>query len=101
MLPKSWSVRKLETEFNVSYVIARKAKFIQKKDGIGSTPDLKLGKKLSTETENFVRDLYYDNESSREMPGIKDYISIKRDGLRIHDQKRLILGNLKKTVRNF
>jgi len=95
MLPKSWGVRKLEIEFNVSYAIARKAKFIHEKDGIGSSPDLKLGKKLSIETENFVREFYYDNEFSREMPGIKDYISVKRDGLRVHAQKRLILGNLK------
>jgi len=29
------------------------------------------------------------------MPGIKDYISVKRDELRVHAQKRLILGNLK------
>lgn len=54
------------------------------------------GQPISDTTRNTVVDFYKDDQVSRNMPGMKDYVSIRTDeGERIHVQKRLILSNLK------
>lgn len=54
------------------------------------------GRSIPDATRQKVIDFYNDDEFSRNMPGMKDYVSIRNDeGKRIHVQKRLILSNLK------
>lgn len=94
-LPNSWTLKQIETEFGVTNFIARKAKNLVKEKGIMSSPDLKPGKTLSSETVDIVRKFYESDEVSRQMPGKKDFVSVKADGKRVHVQKFLILNTLR------
>jgi hypothetical protein len=63
--------------------------------GIMSSPNPKPGKTLKKFTVEVIKSFYNSDEVSRVMPGKKDYISIKVSGVNIHEQKRLLLYNLK------
>lgn len=95
MLPKNWGTRKLQSIFPVSYHMAQKAFHLHAEQGIGTTPNPMPGKKLDDHTDKIVKEFYCNMEYSREMPGQKDFVSVKKDGIRVHLQKRLLLGNLK------
>ena len=101
--PRSWSIRKLSSEFGASQHQARCAKRLQESSGCLSGPNPKPGKVLNAETASLVRGFYTSEELSREMPGAKDFVSIrnKDTGKREHVQKRLILCNLKEAYRCF
>ena len=56
--------------------------------GILTSPNLKKGKTLDSDIENLVKKIYLDDENSRIMPGMKDFVSVKKDdGSREHVQK--------------
>lgn len=97
VLPKSWSCARIESEFGVSNYTARKAKQLLEVKGVMSTPDPKPGKALSNNTATLVKEFYCSDSVSRQMPGLKDYVSLGKDpdGKPVHIQKRLILANLK------
>lgn len=61
-------------------------------------PDSKGGKKLSEEIFVLVKQFYGGNQFSCLMPGKKDFVSI---GKNEHEQKRLILYNLKELFAQF
>ena len=50
ILPKSWSIQKIQTEFGVSNFMARKAKQLVKDKGVLSSPDPCPGRHVSQET---------------------------------------------------
>ena len=95
VLPKSWSVRKIETEFGASNRMARKAKEIVREKGILSSPDPKPGRTLSPQIVDLVTRFYESDETSRIMPGKRDCVSVRPPEGRVNVQKRLILSNLK------
>ena len=101
ILPKSWSVNKIQEEFSVTNYMARTAKNLVKKSGILSSPNPKHGCTLSTDTIRLVQCFYELDEVSRIMPGKKDFVSIREGDHRVHVQKRLILGNLKEVYQQF
>ena len=101
VLPKSWSIRKVQDEFGASNYMVRKAKDLVKKKGILSTPNPKVGQILATETADHVRSFYECDEVSRMLPGKKDFVSVKQEGKRIHVQKRLVLSNLREVYQLF
>lgn len=94
-LPKSWTLKQIESEFGVSNFMARKAKNLVKEKGVMSSPDPKPGKTLCTETADIVRKFYESDDISRQMPGKKDFVSVRVDGKRTHVQKFLILNTLR------
>ena len=61
-------------------------------------PDPKKGKILSTKTIDLITNFYEDSDYSRQMPGQKDLVSIKRN---VHKQKRLVLLTLKELHASF
>lgn len=102
ILPKSWTRSEIMETFKCSQYMARQAKNLVKEKGILSTPNPHLGKNLHPETTEIVRNFFYSPEISREMPGLKDYISVKKsDGCREKKQKHLVLCNLKEAFQNF
>ena len=101
VLPKSWSVRRVEEEFGVSNFMARKAKQLVREKGILSTPDPKPGRTLPQGTVDLVSDFYESDETSRIMPGKKDFVSVRKAEGRVHVQKRLVLCNLRELYRMF
>jgi hypothetical protein len=95
VLPKSWSIKKIQTEFQATNYMVRQAKSLVENKGILSTPDQKAGRTLSENVVDRVREFYCSDLISRLMPGMKDYVSVNVDGKRQHVQKRLVLCNLK------
>jgi len=101
ILPKSWSISKIENEFGASNYMVRKAKKLVDEQGILSSPNLKPGKVLSFDTAKIVKEFYLSEEISRIMPGRKDYVSVNIDGKKVLLQKHLILFNLREAYINF
>ena len=102
LLPRSWSLRKMQKEFGISSHMARNAKQLQDAKGPMSSPDQKMpGNKLSTDTISAVLDFYNKDSVSRAMPGKKDCISVKIAGKREKVQKRLILCTLREAYFHF
>lgn len=102
LLPKSWTRTKIMTEFHCSNYMVRKAKALVKEFGVLATPNPRLGKRLGSDVTAKVHELYHSQEVSREMPGLKDYVSIKRaDGIREQKQKCLMLCNLREAYEHF
>ncbi len=101
VLPRSWSVKKIQNEFGVTNYMARKSKELVKEKGALSTPDRKEGPSLPSEVINLVDGFYQSDDISRVMPGKKDFVSVRLEGKRRHFQKRLILSNLKEVYREF
>jgi hypothetical protein len=73
----------------------RRVKQLVVDQGIISSPDPKPGKTLNEVAVEVVKSFYISDEVSKVMPGKKDYISIKVSGVKIREQKRLLLCNLK------
>lgn len=101
VLPISWSSYKIAKEFPVSKCLANKTKQLVAENGILCVPKPKPRNVLPEGTLLQVRNFYFDPEVSREMPGMKDCISVMVNGKKEHQQKRLILGNLKEIYQFF
>ena len=102
VLPKRWSVAKVMEEFGVTNYMARSAKKLVEDKGVLSTPDSKAGHPLSSNTLELVRRFYYHDDISRVMSGQKDFISVRNtDGVKVREQKRLVLSNLKEAYHQF
>ena len=91
LTPESWSLRKTEKEFNVSKATAQKARILREQNSIFAVPLPVLGKKPREKTVNSVLKFYQNDESSQQLPGKKDCVSI---GKNVDVSKRLILCNL-------
>lgn len=101
VLPKSWSMKRIETEFEATNYMVRKAKKLVEDKGILSTPNQKAGRTLPASVVDNVRAFYCSDSTSRLMPGMKDYVSVNVDGQRQKIQKRLVLCNLKEAFEQF
>ena len=55
----------------------QKTKKVKEEKGIAAYPDFVTRQKLSQGVLLSVRDFYCDNEFSRELPGMEDYVSIR------------------------
>lgn len=101
VLPKSWSIRKIENEFETSNYLVRKAKRLVEEKGVLSTPNPKAGKSLSKKIVDDIKNMYCCDTISRQMPGMKDTVSVIVDNKRENKQKRLILCNLREVFEQF
>ena len=95
VLPKSWSMRRIQAEFGASDYMVRRARELVKQKGILSTPNLKPGHSIAAEICESVCRFYESDEVSCVMPGKKDFVSVRLGEKREHLQKRLLLGTLK------
>ncbi len=71
VLPKTWSIRKVQDEFGAPNYMVWKAKDLVKKKGILSTPNPKPGHVLATETAELVQSFFESDEVSWMLPGKK------------------------------
>ena len=101
VLPQSWSAQKIQDEFSVTNYMARKSKELVKEKGVLSIPNPKPGPSLSPETTDLIIRFYESDEISCVLPGKKDYVSVKKEGKRVHVQKRLVLCDLKEAYIEF
>ena len=58
VLPKSWTIKKVQEKFGASNYMVRKAKELVKENGILSTPNPKPGLDLPAETTDLVQSFY-------------------------------------------
>lgn len=100
-LPRSWSVRKIMTEFQTSKHMAVKSKLLAKEHGVLTIPNPKPGNRLPTQTVETVEKFYLSESVSRVMPGMKDCLSVNVGGKRQLLQKRLVLCNLREAFQHF
>ena len=78
VLPKSWSVKKVQQEFGVSEYLARQSKKLVEERGILSLPGPSRGPSLPPEAVVVVCSFYESNDISHVMPGKKDFVSVKK-----------------------
>ena len=88
VLPKSWSVKKIQQEFGVSTYMTQTSR--------GFFLFLTQNRVL-----HCCRKQYESDDISRVMPGKKDFVSVKKEGKRVHVQKRLVLSNLREVYHEF
>ena len=99
LLPKNWGRRKKQAELGVSDWLVRKSCDLQKS---GDMPVRKVrSDKLSEEDTEAVNDFFLQRHISRELPGAKDYKSVKVDGVRKRLRKHLLLYTLEDAYVHF
>ena len=98
VLPKSWTIRKVQEELGAYNCMVHKAKELVKENGILSTPNPKPGHTLPEETTDLVQNFYECDSVRRMIPGCKDFVSVRQAEGRVHVQKRLMLSNWKKHI---
>lgn len=101
LVPKSWNLTMIQNFFGVSKYMARKSKILVEEKGILSSPNRRPGFPLSQYIVNKVTEFYESEGISREMPGAKDCLSVRENGVRVKRQKKLVLGNLKEIFEEF
>ena len=101
VLPKSWSVKKVQQEFGVSEYLAQQSKKLVEEGGILSFPDPSCGLSLPPETVIDICTFYESDDISHVMPGKKDFVSVKKERKREYFQKRLVLSNLRGVYHKF
>lgn len=97
----SWSVQKVATEFNCSWRLANNARRLREECGMLASPVTKAGKYLSQDTFKEIEEFYQSDENSRQMPGVKDTVTIIVDEEKRKIQKRLLLCNLNDLYTHF
>lgn len=96
LAPKSLGRKKIMSMFGASERSVRIAKKLVSEQGILALPAPRKGKPLDSDVEKLVKQFYQQDDNSRLLAGMKDFVSIRKsDGSREHVQKRLVLCNLK------
>ncbi|XP_066934504.1 uncharacterized protein [Clytia hemisphaerica] len=98
LAPDSWSREYCSKYFDVSEYLVRKARDLKRDSGILATPLPKKGKTIPQEHIIDIENFYKSDENSRQMPGKKDCVSIRKN---VHEQKRLVLCNLRELYAAF
>lgn len=92
VLPHSWSISKIQETFNAPVSIVRRMKTLVNQQGLLPSRQPRVRQGLSVKVQEEILQFYHEN--SRMMPGKKDVISVKKDGVRTLVQKELLLMNL-------
>lgn len=101
LVPSSWTIDFTAQQFNVSKYLVKKSREIKNTKGILSKPEAKQGNKLSEDAKQAVMKFYQRDDISRICPGKKDYVSVRKDGQKVHEQKRLLLANMNELYASF
>ncbi len=103
ILPSSWSLRKIMSEFGVTLHEARNAKFLQKNKGFMSFPDpVKSKTSIDPTVVNAVEKFYLSDHVSRMCPGKQDFKVVRNEkNEKRKVQKRLALMTLKECYQEF
>ncbi|KAK3918907.1 ARL14 effector protein [Frankliniella fusca] len=94
-VPKSWPWSHIKNEFEVGRKTAEKVIKLVQEQGVLPVVNQRIGKPLNETTALEVKKFYLRPDISRELPGMKDFKSVKEDGKRVRKQKRLFLSTLK------
>lgn len=82
LLPSSWSIRRIENEFECSYRMAITSKALRNDKGILSVPDRKKPSHIiDQELSSLIDSFYIEDDVSSLMPGKNDYVSMTVNGM--------------------
>ena len=95
LTPESWSIKKTVQEFGVTEYKVKCAKELKKESGVFAECKKKVGKALNGNFSEIV--LKY----SRCCPGMKELVSVTKDGVMTKHQKCLLLLNIKQLFLEF
>lgn len=102
ILPKTWTVTKIQKQFQCSNRMARNAKKAISNNEFLLSPSAKTRNQLPAKTSTMAKDYYKNDDNSRVMPGKADFVSFFNEkGEKVKEQKRLVLCNLKELHRSF
>ena len=101
LAPRCWSINKVSQEFNVSWQLAKKAQDLKSSKGIFPDIEAKCYNNLDPIVFEKVQLFYEKDEISRILPGMNETLTVKRNGERVKEQKRLILFDLRETYSLF
>ena len=98
---ESWSIKKTVQEFGVTEYKVKCARKLKKERGILAEPKQKVGKALSGDVSEIVSNFYQQDEYSRCCPGMKDFVSVTKDSVKMKHQKLLLQLNIKQLFLEF
>ena len=98
--PDSWTTEKTSTFFHTTKHAVKKAISL-KKEGILPMPKRAKRQGISDEDLQVITNFFTDDEYSRQLPGRKDYVSVRIEGKKQHMQKRHLLGTLSELYEAF
>ncbi|XP_053990218.1 uncharacterized protein LOC128882595 [Hylaeus volcanicus] len=102
LLPSDWSIQMICDVMGATKHMAIVSKHLKENKGILSMSERKKGRPLTNEIKSKVIEFYQRDDISINLPGKKDFVSVKRgEGQREHIQKKLILCNLKELYQTF
>ena len=80
--PVSWSIQQIADFFCVLTAMVKKAKNVNKTNGILSEPKEKTGRPIYDDLEQAVEHFCESAQYSRMCPGKKEFLSVKIDGVK-------------------
>lgn len=78
VLPKSWSIRKIEENFGATNFMVITTKDLVTEHGTMSSPSPKLGKSISQEIADIVQSFYNSDAICRPMPGKETFCVLQK-----------------------
>lgn len=101
LVPDHWTLDKTANEFGTTIYYARKARSSLENEGVFGEVKVNQSNNLSNDIIEKVELFYNSDEVGRMMPGVKDTVSIKINGVRDKVQKRLLYLSLKELYITF
>ncbi|XP_065643371.1 uncharacterized protein LOC136075062 [Hydra vulgaris] len=98
LVPDSWSLRKATEVFNISKSTITKARKLKFEKGILTLPEKTNIVRIELDNIDKVESFYCNDQFSRQLPGVKDFVSVSKNK---HVSKRLLLCNLKELFIEF
>lgn len=101
VVPHEWSMYKICKVFNVSRRIVARANKMRVESVHGGVVDRNKARNIDEHIRHTIINFYLSEENSRILPGRKDHVSTKVNGVRILKQKRLLYGNISELFEQF
>ena len=101
-MPSSSNVLQVKGRFGCSNTLINKCFALRDEKGILAVRNARPGNKISAEVTKVIKEFYLSDDNSREMPGMKDFVTVKvNDGKKERLQKRLVYCNLRELFELF
>lgn len=102
VLPKSWPVNRIQTEFGTTQHMAKKVKKLVQQQGIMCSQNRKISSRtLPAATIEKVKQFFEDDDVSRPCSGKREYKTYNENMEKVTKQRRLVLMNLREAYELF
>lgn len=102
VLPKSWSINRIQSEFQTTHHMALTVKRFVERQGVMCSQSRKIGPRtLPPATIDRVKQFFEDDDISRPCAGKRDYKTYYENMEKVTKQRRLVLMNLREAYEIF